>query len=108
MAILAWNSHEARRTELARMQLLEKEKMANELKFLKAQINPHFLFNTLNNLYSYVVNQSPKAPDMIMQLSGILDGDPLTPKTADILSSLFPTILQLNFLLSSRQGLIEC
>ena len=73
MAILAWNSHEARRTELARMQLLEKEKMANELKFLKAQINPHFLFNTLNNLYSYVVNQSPKAPDMIMQLSGILD-----------------------------------
>ncbi len=73
MAILAWNSHEARRAELARMQLLEKEKIANELKFLKAQINPHFLFNTLNNLYSYVVNQSPKAPDMIMQLSGILD-----------------------------------
>jgi len=73
MAILAWNSHEARRSELERMQLLEKEKIANELKFLKAQINPHFLFNTLNNLYSYVVNQSPKAPDMIMQLSGILD-----------------------------------
>jgi len=73
MAILAWDSHQARREELERMQLLEKEKIANELKFLKAQINPHFLFNTLNNLYSYVVNQSPKAPDMIMQLSGILD-----------------------------------
>lgn len=73
MAILAWESHQERRKELERMQLLEKEKIANELKFLKAQINPHFLFNTLNNLYSYVVNQSPKAPDMIMQLSGILD-----------------------------------
>lgn len=73
MAILAWESHEDRRKEMSRMQELEKEKIANELKFLKAQINPHFLFNTLNNLYSYVVNQSPKAPDMIMQLSGILD-----------------------------------
>jgi len=58
---------------LERIQLLEKEKLANELKFLKAQINPHFLFNTLNNLYSFVLIQSPKAPDMIMQLSGILD-----------------------------------
>ena len=73
MAILAWESHQERRKELERMQELEKEKLATELKFLKAQINPHFLFNTLNNLYSYVVNQSPKAPDMIMRLSGILD-----------------------------------
>ncbi|MEM8901575.1 MAG: histidine kinase, partial [Bacteroidota bacterium] len=48
-------------------------KVTNELKFLKAQINPHFLFNTLNNLYSYVQTQSPKAPKMIMYLSGILD-----------------------------------
>jgi len=73
MALLAWESHRERRQELERMQLLEKEKIANELKYLKAQINPHFLFNTLNNLYSYVVNQSPKAPNMILQLSGILD-----------------------------------
>ena len=61
------------RREQNRILQLEKEKMANELKFLKAQINPHFLFNTLNNLYSYVVTQSPKAPDMILRLSGILD-----------------------------------
>lgn len=73
MAILAWESHQERRREMERIQTLEKEKMATELKFLKAQINPHFLFNTLNNLYSNVVNQSPKAPDMIMRLSGILD-----------------------------------
>lgn len=73
MAILAWEAHEQRGKELERMQLLEKEKLATELKFLKAQINPHFLFNTLNNLYSFVVNQSPKAPDMILHLSAILD-----------------------------------
>ncbi len=73
MALLAWESHQERGKELERIQLLEKEKLANELKFLKAQINPHFLFNTLNNLYSFVLIQSPKAPDMIMQLSGILD-----------------------------------
>ncbi|TSE04477.1 MULTISPECIES: sensor histidine kinase [Aquimarina] len=52
---------------------LEKEKIATELKYLKAQLNPHFLFNTLNNLYSYVITKSPKAPDMILQLSEILD-----------------------------------
>ena len=73
MAILAWESHQERRKELERMQALENEKLATELKFLKAQINPHFLFNTLNNLYSNVLTQSPKAPDMIMRLSGILD-----------------------------------
>ncbi|MCB0644017.1 MAG: histidine kinase, partial [Phaeodactylibacter sp.] len=73
MAILAWDAHQERRRELDRIQSLEKEKIATELKFLKGQINPHFLFNTLNNLYSYVLNQSPKAPAMILQLSGILD-----------------------------------
>ncbi|AXT49710.1 hypothetical protein D1818_02325 [Aquimarina sp. BL5] len=52
---------------------LEKEKIATELKYLKAQLNPHFLFNTLNNLYSYVIAKSPKAPDMVLQLSEILD-----------------------------------
>jgi len=73
LVILAWESHHEQRKEMDRMHELEKEKMTNELKFLKAQINPHFLFNTLNNLYSYVVTESPKAPDMILRLSGILD-----------------------------------
>lgn len=52
---------------------LEKEKITTELKYLKAQLNPHFLFNTLNNLYSYVITKSPKAPNMVLQLSEILD-----------------------------------
>lgn len=73
MALLAWELHHERQRELKRIHQLEKEKITTELKFLKAQLNPHFLFNTLNNLYSFVVNGSPKAPDMILRLSGILD-----------------------------------
>lgn len=52
---------------------IEEEKNMMELKALKNQLNPHFLFNTLNNLYSYVVTGSPKAADMVLKLSGILD-----------------------------------
>jgi len=73
MALLAWELHHERQRELKRIHQLEKEKITTELKYLKAQLNPHFLFNTLNNLYSFVVNDSPKAPDMILQLSGMLD-----------------------------------
>lgn len=59
--------------EREKIHQLEKEKIATELKYLKSQLNPHFLFNTLNNLYSYVITKSPKAPDMVLQLSEILD-----------------------------------
>ncbi len=51
---------------------LEKEKLHSELKFLKSQINPHFLFNTLNNLYSLALVKSDKTPDIILKLSEIL------------------------------------
>jgi two-component system LytT family sensor kinase len=44
----------------------------SELQFLKSQINPHFLFNNLNNLYSYAIENSPKTPEIILELSGIL------------------------------------
>ena len=44
----------------------------SELKFLKSQINPHFLFNNLNNLYSYAIVQSPQTPEIILQLSSVL------------------------------------
>jgi LytS/YehU family sensor histidine kinase len=40
---------------------------------LKAQIHPHFLFNTLNNIYFFALNASPKAPQMIKKLSGLLN-----------------------------------
>ncbi len=63
-----------------RQQKLEKEKLEialqlreAELKFLKNQINPHFLFNALNNLYSLTLEKSDKAPDIVLRLSGLLD-----------------------------------
>jgi two-component system LytT family sensor kinase len=48
------------------------EKAHAELSFLKAQINPHFLFNTLNNIYALSVSQSGKTPESIMKLSNIM------------------------------------
>ncbi|MCH2193385.1 histidine kinase [Kordia sp.] len=54
-------------------QSLNKEKTAIELKMLKAQLNPHFLFNTLNNIYSLSVINSPKTSESIGKLSEILD-----------------------------------
>lgn len=43
-----------------------------ELKLLKAQVNPHFLFNTLNNLYTLTLTQSKQAPTIVEKLSGLL------------------------------------
>lgn len=53
--------------------VLEKEKLEAELKFLKTQIHPHFLFNTLNNLYALTLQKSDKAPDIVIMLSNQLD-----------------------------------
>ena len=44
----------------------------SELRFLKSQINPHFLFNNLNNLYSYAIENSSKTPSIILELSSVL------------------------------------
>jgi hypothetical protein len=52
---------------------LEKEKAETELKMLKAQLNPHFLFNTLNNIYSLSLDNSPATAGSIARLSEILD-----------------------------------
>lgn len=52
---------------------LEKEKVEAELNFLKSQIHPHFLFNTLNNLYALTLKKSDLAPDMVIRLSNLLE-----------------------------------
>jgi two-component system, LytTR family, sensor histidine kinase AlgZ len=51
---------------------LETEKLNAELKFLKAQVNPHFLFNTLNNLYYLSTIKSDTAPLVISKLSEVM------------------------------------
>ncbi len=49
-----------------------KEKISAELQLLKAQVHPHFLFNSLNNIYSLALEGSAKAPEMIQKLSTLL------------------------------------
>lgn len=49
-----------------------REQQEAELQFLRAQINPHFLFNTLNNIYSLAVVKSDKTADMVLRLSNLL------------------------------------
>lgn len=57
---------------LQQIDQLQSEKLESQLNFLKSQINPHFLFNNLNNLYSYALRGSSETPRMILQLSEIL------------------------------------
>ncbi|MCY1719911.1 sensor histidine kinase [Prolixibacteraceae bacterium Z1-6] len=52
--------------------LLTEEKLETELKLLKAQINPHFIFNALNNIYSLTYMQSKNAPESVLKLSEML------------------------------------
>lgn len=69
---------------------LEKQKADMELMALKAQLNPHFLFNTLNNIYSLSIMQSPQTSPSIARLSAILDtllyrsGDMFVPVSQEI------------------------
>lgn len=64
--IREWRSTEQRALKA------ETEKVNAELSFLKAQINPHFLFNTLNNIYSMVMVKNDKAGDAVLKLSNIM------------------------------------
>lgn len=68
----------------------ERQKTEAELKLLKAQLHPHFLFNTLNNLYSHTLEASPKSPEIVMKLSELLrfmiyeSNSPKIPLTKEI------------------------
>jgi sensor histidine kinase YesM len=55
-----------------RIQQLQKENVTAQLQILKAQVHPHFLFNTLNNIFSQTKTESPKGSKMIMGLSDML------------------------------------
>ncbi|MDA9018064.1 histidine kinase [Saprospiraceae bacterium] len=53
-------------------QELQKQTLTSELRFLKSQINPHFLFNTLNNLYALTLKKSDLAPEIVLKLSEMM------------------------------------
>lgn len=69
---------------------LQKENVESQLELLKAQVHPHFLFNTLNNIYSYTQNTSEVASQLVMGLSDILRymlyecSQPLVPLSKEI------------------------
>lgn len=65
---LAW---EYRDTQ-DRLAALQNEKTESQLSFLRSQINPHILFNALNNIYSYSVTDVEKTPEMLVKLSDLL------------------------------------
>ncbi|CAN5899019.1 histidine kinase [soil metagenome] len=55
-----------------RWKQVEKEKLSVELSYLKAQINPHFLFNTLNSIYSLAIQRSDETPAAVVKLSEMM------------------------------------
>lgn len=61
-----WSFHQKERIDLQRQSL------QSELNFLKSQINPHFLFNTLNSLYALTLKKSDKAPEIVLRLSEMM------------------------------------
>lgn len=65
---LAWDA-QVKQSEVEQLNTRIAE---SQLQFLQSQINPHFLFNNLNNLYSYTLENSPKTPEIILELSGLL------------------------------------
>lgn len=54
------------------LQEIEKSRIKTELAFLRAQIQPHFFFNTLNNLYSLTLQKSDRAPEVVLKLSSLM------------------------------------
>ena len=59
-------------TTYNRLKQTESEKLTAQIASLKSQINPHFLFNTLNNIYATAIDTSPKAADMVDKLSEMM------------------------------------
>lgn len=55
-----------------RLRKTERDKLDAELSYLKAQINPHFLFNTLNSIYSLAITRSEHTPDAVLKLSSMM------------------------------------
>jgi sensor histidine kinase YesM len=61
-----WQKHQREKV------VLQKQSLQSELRFLKSQINPHFLFNTLNSLYALTLKKSDDAPEIVLKLSEMM------------------------------------
>ncbi len=68
---MAWYARDYTRQQKL-LEAVQKKQVETELSFLKQQVNPHFLFNTLNNLYGLALKKSDAAPDAILGLSSVL------------------------------------
>ena len=75
------------------MCIRDRDSLSNELKFLKSQIQPHILFNSLNSLYDYTLSKSDKAPELVLQLSSVL-----RYVLYDTTENLVPLTTELNFI----------
>lgn len=79
------------RTMRIQKEILEKEQFKTELAFLKSQINPHYLFNTINDIYALTQQQSQEAPNALLKLSELLrymlreSDDPYVPLSKEII-----------------------
>ncbi len=58
--------------EKSRLESLQKENSFFQLRYLRAQLNPHFLFNTLNSIYSLSLQKSDRAPEVVVRLADIM------------------------------------
>ncbi len=67
----AWYMNDYARQQKA-LEAVQRKQVETELHFLKSQVNPHFLFNTLNNLYGLSLKKADTTPDAILRLSSIL------------------------------------
>ena len=66
LVVSSWFQAEAKKEEISKQQL------QTELSLLKSQVNPHFLFNTLNSIYSLALTNSEKTPNSVLKLSKIM------------------------------------
>lgn len=64
--VIDWSIEKRRNEDLAKLQ------MSTELKYLRTQIQPHFFFNTLNNLYALTLKKSDNAPRLVIKLSDMM------------------------------------
>ncbi|WP_233164067.1 sensor histidine kinase [Snuella sedimenti] len=73
--LLKLNLKHAEKTKLLETKILETQLKLKEqeLNYLKMQIHPHFLFNTLNTLYGFALKKADETPEMILKLSNLLD-----------------------------------